>query len=77
MPLSLSDEELRAIQTAASAVPVSLRHDFLRRVAAALGTMAPSLVGPGTIAQVVRELPLEPQFRPNIAVGPLSRKVRA
>jgi hypothetical protein len=68
-PVSLTDEEFSAVRAAASAVPYSGRDEFLRRVAAELETHKPEAIGVGLIARVVRALTLEPQFRPDVAVG--------
>ena len=72
-PLALSDEEMTLIRTAAEAVPRAQRDDFLRRVAAELEQRQPGELGVGLVARIARALQLEPQFRPDVAVGPSPR----
>jgi hypothetical protein len=78
MAVSLTDEQMTAVRTAATAVPYAHRDEFLRRTAAELETHQPDEIGVGLIARVVRSLQLEPQFRPDVAVGsePRSRSKR-
>jgi hypothetical protein len=78
MPVSLTDEEFNAVRAAAGAAPYAVRGEFLRRVAAELQTHRPEEMGVGLIARVVRGLQLEPQYRPDLAVGasPSSRRPR-
>jgi hypothetical protein len=68
-PVSLTDEEYSAVRVAAAAVPHAERGEFLRLVAAELETHQPDAIGVGLIARVVRRPQLEPQFRPDVAVG--------
>jgi hypothetical protein len=74
-PVSLTDEEMSAVRAAAEAAPYAMRGEFLRRVTAELETHRPEEIGVGLIARVVRTLQLEPQFRPEVAVG-VSRSAR-
>ena len=68
-PISLSNEEMDAVCAAAASVPHTGRGEFLRKVAAELEAHPRAAVGVGLIARVVRSLQLEPQFRPDVAVG--------
>jgi hypothetical protein len=75
-PVSLTDEEFAAVRVAGAAVPYSMRDEFLRRTAAELETHQPEEIGVGLIARVVRRLQLEPQFRPDVAVGAPRQRAR-
>ena len=69
MPISLSDEEMTAVRTAAEAVPLGVRDDFLRQVADELEQRPREAIGVGLIARVVRALAMRREFRPDVAVG--------
>ena len=60
---------MTAIRAAAEAVPLGARDDFLRQVAAELETRPRDVIGPGLVGRVVRELALQREFRPDVAVG--------
>jgi hypothetical protein len=76
MPLALSDEQFAAIRTAAEAVPHRERDDFLQKVAAGLGELAPDAIGLGTINTVIRVVLSDSKFRADYALGPSERQPR-
>jgi hypothetical protein len=70
-PLALSDAELSAIFDAATPLPVDVRYDFVRAVAAVLAT-SPE-VGPGLVHRVCAEVQRQFFVPPTMAVGAAGR----
>jgi hypothetical protein len=65
-PVSLSDEQLSAVMSAAEPLAPADRDQFLRALASALRN-EPGELGDGTVAKVIRHV-VQPFFRPPVMV---------
>jgi hypothetical protein len=73
-PLALSDDELAAVFAAATPLPVDVRYDFVRAVAAVLA-ISPE-IGPGVVFRTCAEVQRKYFSPPDLSHGAGSSKYR-